>query len=157
MAVQLLALVDREHGDRGTARSRREPPPEHTHPPAAAANPASAVPPAAAGNRSSSSSIASALSLQGALKSSANAPPTAPESTTTRAARTAHAPIVRQGLRALTSPMRRTRRFMPCEAAETVLVPAARSVVLMLFSLPRLRGSYRARRLMPRARRSRGA
>ncbi len=64
--------------------------------------------------------MASALSLPGALKSSANAPPTAPESTATSAARTAHAPIVVHGLRALKSPIRRMKRFMVCSCESRV-------------------------------------
>ncbi len=86
--------------------------------PSGAANTTTAVPPATAGNRSSSSFIASALSLPGALKSSVNAPPRAPERATTSAARTAHAPIVVQGLRALATPMRRMKRFMVCSRFE---------------------------------------
>ena len=93
-----------------------------------------------AGKRSSSSSIASALSLPGALKSSANAPPRAPESATTSAARTAHAPIVLHGLRALASPMRRMKRFMLRLAAGgglvgTAVVAVSESVLVMSICL----------------------
>jgi len=75
-----------------------------------------ALPPAAAGKRCSSRCIALALSLRGAVKSSRNEPPNAPVSATTRAARTAHAPTVVQGLRALVSPRWRMKRFMLREA-----------------------------------------
>src|SRR4051812_19509011 len=79
--------------------------------PSGAANTATALPPAAAGKRSSNSCAPFALSLFGAVKSSRNAPPNEAVRAMTTAARTAHAPIVRHGRRALTSPRRRTYRL----------------------------------------------